>query len=86
MTQLSQDQEMSQLRQTELLGDESHQLEGGQYGAQLEGTADQFDRESQETTSINPSVVSEPPHLGGADPRTLSNVLESQIERSEGGS
>ena len=78
MTQLSQDQEMSQPGQTEMLGDESQQLEGGQYGTQLEGTADQFDRESQRTTtSINPSVVSELPHLGGADPRTLSNVLES---------
>ena len=86
MTQLSQDQEMSQPGQTEMLGDESQQLEGGQYGTQLEGTADQFDRESQGTTSINPSVVSELPHLGSADPRTLSNVLESQIERSDGGS
>ena len=79
MPQLSQDQEMSQLQQTEQRGEESQQLEGGQDGAQLEGTADQPDRESQGTISVNPSVVSELPHLGGADPRTLSNVLESQI-------
>ena len=73
-----EDQEMTQFQPDEQPGEESHQLEGGQGGDQIEGIS--------RTKSINPSVVSEPPHLGGADPRTLSNVLESQIDRSESGS
>ena len=89
MSQLSQDQEMPQVQQSEQRDEDTQQLESGQDGTQAQGTADQHDRESQGTISVNPSMVSGPtelPHLGGADPRTLSNVLESQIERSESGS
>ena len=77
---------MSQLQSNEQKIEELQQMEGGQGSEQVEGVADQPNAESHELTSTNPSVVSEPPHLGGADPRTLSNVLESQIDRSESGS
>ena len=89
MSQLSQDQDMPQLQQAEFQDVVSQQVEGGQDGAQPLGTTDQPDRESEVTVNVNPSVVSEssePPHLGGANSRTLSNVLESQIDRSESGS
>ena len=79
---------MTQLQTHESQGTENQEMESGQGSAAIEGTTDQPNVETQsESISINPSIDSEgTAHLGGADPRTLSNVLESQIERSESGS